>query len=138
MQLQTYRHAYTFYMSHTLWLYGILKCILKYSNIFEIFNSTEETSNDEEDEEEWEVGAPREVIETNIYDRSEGPERHRQFDMKQLLTEQDEDTIGEYLKKKYADSHERRFVYTLGLERSLWIFWRLSNLWRVKMFFKGS
>ena len=100
----------------------IFKCILKYSNIFEIFNSTEETSNDEEDEEEWEVGAPREVIETNIYDRSEGPERHRQFDMKQLLTEQDEDTIGEYLKKKYADSHERRFVYTLGLERSLRIF----------------
>ena len=73
---------------------------------------TEETSNDEEDEEEWEVGAPREVIETNIYDRSEGPERHRQFDMKQLLTEQDEDTIGEYLKKKYADSHERRYVTT--------------------------
>ena len=57
------------------------------------------------------MGAPREVIETNIYDRSEGPERHRQFDMKQLLTEQDEDTIGEYLKKKYADSHERRYVY---------------------------
>ena len=77
-------------------------------------NSTEETSNDEEDEEEWEVGAPREVIETNIYDRSEGPERHRQFDMKQLLTEQDEDTIGEYLKKKYADSHERRFVYYMN------------------------
>ena len=93
-----------------------------FANIFEIFNSTEETSNDEEDEEEWEVGAPREVIETNIYDRSEGPERHRQFDMKQLLTEQDEDTIGEYLKKKYADSHERRFVYMLGLERSLRIF----------------
>ena len=78
---------------------------------FEIHNSTEETSNDEEDEEEWEVGAPREVIETNIYDRSEGPERHRQFDMKQLLTEQDEDTIGEYLKKKYADSHERRYTH---------------------------
>ena len=75
--------------------------------------STEETSNDEEDEEEWEVGAPREVIETNIYDRSEGPERHRQFDMKQLLTEQDEDTFGEYLKKKYADSHERRYVTTM-------------------------
>ena len=56
------------------------------------------------------MGAPREVIETNIYDRSEGPERHRQFDMKQLLTEQDEDTIGEYLKKKYADSHERRYT----------------------------
>ena len=54
------------------------------------------------------MGAPREVIETNIYDRSEGPERHRQFDMKQLLTKQDKDTIGEYLKKKYADSHERR------------------------------
>ena len=63
-------------------------------------NSTEETSNDEENVVEWE--GPREVIETNIYDRSEGPERHRQFDMKQLLTEQDEDTIGEYLKKKYV------------------------------------
>ena len=74
---------------------------------FKIHNSTEETSNDEE---EWEVGAPREVIETNIYDWSKGPERHRQFDMKQLLTEQDEESIGEYLKKKYADSHERRFV----------------------------
>ena len=34
---------------------------------------------------------------------------HRQFDMKQLLTKQDEDTIGEYL-KNYDDSHERRFV----------------------------
>ena len=56
------------------------------------------------------MGAPREVIETNIYDWSEGPERHRQFDMKQLLTEQDEESIGEYLKKIYADSHERRFV----------------------------
>ena len=33
----------------------------------------------------------------------EGPESHRQFDMKQLLTEQDEDIIGEYLKKKLAD-----------------------------------
>ena len=107
----------------SLYDYTVLINIQMYfANIFEIFNSTEETSNDEEDEEEWEVGAPREVIETNIYDRSEGPERHRQFDMKQLLTEQDEDTIGEYLKKKYADSHERRFVYMLGLERSLRIF----------------
>ena len=41
-----------------------------------------------------------EVIETSIYDRSEGFKRHRQFDMKQLLTEQDEDTIEEYLKKE--------------------------------------
>ena len=72
-----------------------------------LINYSDETSNDEEDEEEWEEGVPREVLAINIYDRSEGPERHRQFDMKQLLTEQDEDIIGEYLKKKYADSHER-------------------------------
>ena len=28
---------------------------------------------------------------------------HRQFDIKQLLTQQDEDTIGEHLKRKYAE-----------------------------------
>ena len=41
-----------------------------------------------------------EVIETSVYDCSEGFKRHRQFDMKQLLTEQDEDTIEEYFGKK--------------------------------------
>ena len=41
-----------------------------------------------------------EVIETSVYDRSEGFKRYRQFDMKQLLTKPDEDTIEEYLKKE--------------------------------------
>ena len=51
-------------------------------------------------EEEKEVATLWEVIETSIYDCSEVFKRHRQFDMKQLLTEQDEDTIREYLKKE--------------------------------------
>jgi len=76
--------------------------------------SPEEDSNDEEDEDEWEIGAPpRELVDTSNYERSEGLGGHRKFDMKQLLTEQDEDAIGEYLKRKYADSHERRFVDTV-------------------------
>ena len=33
--------------------------------------------------------------------------------MKQMLTEQDEDTIGEYLKRKYADSHDKRYNTSL-------------------------
>ena len=78
-----------------------------YSQLLLIF--PEEDSNDEEDEDDWETGAPpRELLDTSNYERSEGVGGHRQFDMKQLLTEQDEDTIGEYLKRKYADSHERR------------------------------
>ena len=53
-------------------------------------------------EEEWEVAVYTlwEVIETSVYDRSEGFKRYRQFDMKQLLTKPDEDTIEEYLKKE--------------------------------------
>ena len=42
--------------------------------------------------------------------------------MKQLLTVQDENAFGEYLKRKYADSHDER--YNTSDERyntSLWV-----------------
>ncbi|XP_065901538.1 transcription elongation factor SPT5-like [Dysidea avara] len=75
-----------------------------------VIEEAEEDSNDEEDEDEWETGAPpRELVDTSYHERSEGIGGHRQFDMKQMLTEQDEDTIGEYLKRKYADSHDKSY-----------------------------
>ena len=102
-------YASTIFVSLFYNICVVVQCLLLF------WTSPEEDSNDEDDEDEWETGAPaRELLDTSNYERSEGLGGHRQFDMKQLLTEQDEDTIGEYLKRKYADSHERRFVEREG------------------------